>query len=136
VHQEALADLRVLLVEIIILGRQAEAALGGVERVDVALLLVSANADGEEAADPMAATCARSVATGWMPAALMVAVSMAEAKKSPTFCSTEPGSWDLAAAVSRMARSAAWLYWSSWPKAPQRDLSAGSGLSCDHLPQA
>ncbi len=73
---------------------------------------------------------------GLVPAASMVAVSIAERKKSPTFCSTEPGSCDLAAAASRMAFRPAWLYWSSSPNAAQRDLSAGIGLSFDQLPQA
>jgi len=52
-REEGLAKLHVLFLEVVILGREAESALEGVERVDVAPLLVGADGDGEQASDAL-----------------------------------------------------------------------------------
>src|SRR6267378_3967624 len=69
-------------------------------------------------------------------AAVDAAVSIADLKKSPTFCSTEPGFAVRAAAASRMPLSASWLYCSSSLKLLQRALSGGTGFIFCQAPKA
>ncbi len=87
-------------------------------------------------AEAIAATRARSASTGFKPAASTAAVSIADLKKSPTFCSTDPGFCVRAAAASRMPLSASWLYCSSSLKLPQRALSGGTGFIFCQAPKA
>src|SRR5690606_8477801 len=68
--------------------------------------------------------------------ALIVAVSIADAKKSPTFCRTEPAAPGCSAASSTIVRSAAQFRSASSLKPPQRDLSAGIFVSAYHRPAA
>ncbi len=88
------------------------------------------------ASDWAAAMASSSPWMGLRPSALIAAVSVAEAKKSPTFCCTVPEAPGWAAASSTRARTCAQVRSASSLKPPQRDLSAGISFFAYQPPAA